>query len=70
MEKGQQQKEEFSTEVGQLDEALNVLDSSLSHIKWRLKAAARRRLQIGTLFHFLTQFRFWGFHGFASFHEF
>ncbi|PON88647.1 hypothetical protein TorRG33x02_155520 [Trema orientale] len=48
MEKGPD-KEQFSTEVAQLDEALSLLDSSLSHIKWRLKPSARRRLHIDVL---------------------
>lgn len=34
-------------EVAELDEALKVLDSSLSLIKWRLKSQSRRRLEIG-----------------------
>jgi len=29
------------------EEALKVLDSSLSQIKWRLKPSSKRRLQIG-----------------------
>ena len=34
-------------DVAELDEALKVLDSSLSHIKWRLKHSSKRRLEIG-----------------------
>lgn len=51
MENGQQSQteEEFSPDVAELDEALKVLDSSLSLIKWRLKATARRRLHIDVL---------------------
>ncbi|XP_075660736.1 uncharacterized protein LOC142630600 isoform X3 [Castanea sativa] len=36
-------------EVAELDEALKVLDSSLSLIKWRLKSQSRRRLEIDIL---------------------
>ncbi|KAL6293880.1 hypothetical protein ACE6H2_002022 [Prunus campanulata] len=39
---------QFLTEVAELDEALRVLDSSLSQIKWRLKYA-RRRLETDIL---------------------
>ncbi|XP_024024818.1 uncharacterized protein LOC21387142 isoform X4 [Morus notabilis] len=49
MENGQRKEKEFSPEVAELDEVLKVLDSSLSQIKWRLKASARRRLQIDVL---------------------
>ncbi|KAM5570166.1 hypothetical protein ABKV19_017265 [Rosa sericea] len=40
---------EFSSEVAELEEAINVLDSSLSRIKWRLKYSSRRRLEIDIL---------------------
>ncbi|EOY04846.1 hypothetical protein QUC31_017061 [Theobroma cacao] len=36
-------------EAAQVEEALKVLDASLSHIKWRLKSSAKRRLQIDVL---------------------
>lgn len=36
-------------EVVELDEALNVLDSSLSLMKWRLKSQSKRRLEIDIL---------------------
>uniref|UniRef100_A0A803Q2W7 Uncharacterized protein n=1 Tax=Cannabis sativa TaxID=3483 RepID=A0A803Q2W7_CANSA len=51
MEKAQRHKGEFpfSTEVSQLDEALKLLDSSLSLIKWRLKPSARTRLHMDVL---------------------
>ncbi|XP_062107840.1 uncharacterized protein LOC133818795 isoform X2 [Humulus lupulus] len=52
MEKAQQQHKEefsFSTEVSQLDEAIKLLDSSLSLIKWRLKPSARTRLHMDVL---------------------
>jgi hypothetical protein len=35
-------------EVAEMDEALKVLDSSLSLIKWRLKFSTKRRLEIGS----------------------
>ncbi|KAK8510378.1 hypothetical protein V6N13_100405 [Hibiscus sabdariffa] len=34
-------------EGAEVEEALKVLDASLSHIKWRLKSSSKRRLQIG-----------------------
>ncbi|KAK9932389.1 hypothetical protein M0R45_019628 [Rubus argutus] len=40
---------EFCTEVAELDEAINILDSSLSRIKWRLKYSSRRRLETDIL---------------------
>ncbi|XP_010248989.1 PREDICTED: uncharacterized protein LOC104591706 isoform X1 [Nelumbo nucifera] len=36
-------------EVAELQEALRVLDSSVSRIKWRLRAATKRRLEIDIL---------------------
>ncbi|KAE8125263.1 hypothetical protein FH972_020094 [Carpinus fangiana] len=36
-------------EVAEMDEALKVLDSSLSLIKWRLKSPSKRRLEIDIL---------------------
>ncbi|KAK6914547.1 Protein of unknown function DUF4504 [Dillenia turbinata] len=36
-------------DTAQVDEALQVLDSGLSHIKWRLKSSARRRLHTDIL---------------------
>lgn len=45
-------------EIAELDEALKVLDSSLSHIKWRLKSSSRRRLHIGLFFSSFYCFRF------------
>lgn len=42
------------TEAREMDDALKVLDSSLSQIKWRLKFPAKRRLQLGQfLLHFM-----------------
>jgi hypothetical protein len=35
-------------EVAEMDEALKVLDSSLSLIKWRLKFSTNHRLEIGS----------------------
>ena len=35
-------------EVAEMDEALKVLESSLSLIKWRLKSPTKRRLEIGS----------------------
>lgn len=34
-------------EAAEAEEALKVLESSLKHIKWRLKSSSKRRLQIG-----------------------
>lgn len=45
----EEKEKQFLTEVAELDEALRVLDSSLSQIKWRLKYA-RRRLETGLSF--------------------
>ncbi|XWS13213.1 hypothetical protein CRYUN_Cryun36dG0018300 [Craigia yunnanensis] len=36
-------------EAAEAEEALKVLEASLSHIKWRLKSSAKRRLQIDVL---------------------
>lgn len=36
-------------EAAEAEEALKVLDASLSHIKWRLKSSSKRRLQIDLL---------------------
>ncbi|KAK8519548.1 hypothetical protein V6N13_133447 [Hibiscus sabdariffa] len=36
-------------EGAEVEEALKVLDASLSHIKWRLKSSSKRRLQIDVL---------------------
>ncbi|KAF8391815.1 hypothetical protein HHK36_022049 [Tetracentron sinense] len=36
-------------EVAELEEALKVVDSCVSRIKWRLKSAAKRRLEIDIL---------------------
>ncbi|PQQ16186.1 uncharacterized protein Pyn_35702 [Prunus yedoensis var. nudiflora] len=44
----EEKEKQFLTEVAELDEALRVLDSSLSQIKWRLKYA-RRRLETDIL---------------------
>lgn len=38
---------ERKMEAREMEEALKVLDSSLSQIKWRLKFPAKRRLQLG-----------------------
>lgn len=37
-------------EAIELDEAMNVLDSCLAQIKWRLKSTSKRRLQLGLKF--------------------
>ncbi|XP_061993027.1 uncharacterized protein LOC133710904 isoform X3 [Rosa rugosa] len=44
-----EKEKEFSSQVAELEEAINVLDSSLSLIKWRLKYSSRRRLEIDIL---------------------
>ncbi|PQM34120.1 uncharacterized protein Pyn_18016 [Prunus yedoensis var. nudiflora] len=44
----EEKEKQFLTEVAELDEALRVLNSSLSQIKWRLKYA-RRRLETDIL---------------------
>ncbi|XP_021688624.2 uncharacterized protein LOC110670763 isoform X2 [Hevea brasiliensis] len=36
-------------EAAEVEEALRVLDSSLSHIKWRLKSPSKHRLQLDVL---------------------
>ncbi|KAB1213294.1 hypothetical protein CJ030_MR5G003636 [Morella rubra] len=36
-------------EVAEMEQALKVLDSSLSLIKWRLKSPSKRRLEIDIL---------------------
>ncbi|GMI92958.1 hypothetical protein like AT3G59490 [Hibiscus trionum] len=36
-------------EAAEVEEALKVLDASLTHIKWRLKSSSKRRLQIDVL---------------------
>jgi hypothetical protein len=43
-----------------MEEAIKVLDSALSHIKWRLKFPAKNRLQIGRSHRFMI-YRFLGF---------
>ena len=45
-------------EVVELDEALNVLDSSLSLMKWRLKSQSKRRLEIGPFLYSLPSLVF------------
>lgn len=36
--------------VGDAEEVVSVLDSCLASIKWRMRASAKRRLQIGHIF--------------------
>lgn len=37
----------MEAEAAELDGALKVMESALSHIKWRLRSHAKRRLGIG-----------------------